>query len=79
MAKQTAWCGDNHIGTHLQSLGLYVETATVVAAIYSDTRDTIQIVSKTLHGLVYLLCQFSCRRHHNTVDSILRVSPVIEH
>ena len=79
MTEQAPGSGDNHIRTHLESLRLYVEAAAVIAAIDGDTGNAVQIVTKTLHGLVYLLCQLTCGSHDDTIDSILRISAVIKH
>ena len=79
MTEQAPGSGDNHICTHLESLCLNVETASVVAPIDCNTGNAVQIVAKTLHGLVYLLCQLTCGSHDDTIDSILRISAVIKH
>ena len=79
MRKQTAWCGDNHIGPHFKSFGLYVEAIAVITAIDGNGRDAFQIVAESLHGLVDLLSKFSGRGHHDAVYNIFRISPVIEH
>ena len=79
MTEQAPGSGDNHICTHLESLCLYVEAAAVVAPIDCNTGNAFQIVAKTLHGLVYLLCQLTRGSHDDTIDSILRISAVIKH
>ena len=77
--EQTTWGGYNHIGSHLQTLCFYIEAVAVVTTIDGHAADAIEIVAKALHGLVYLLGQFTGGRHDDAVDGILGKTSVVEH
>ena len=79
MAKQTPWCGNNHVSSHAQALHLLVIAWTVIATIYGHTAYTVKIIAESLHGLVYLLCQFACGRHDDAVDGIIGIVILVEH
>ena len=56
VGDETAWCGDDHVGSHTKTLELLVVAAGIVATINSHAAHAVQIVTESLHGLVYLLC-----------------------
>ena len=79
VAEQTAWGGNDHVGSHAERTLFLVIASTVVAAIDGHATHRVQIVAKTLHGLVYLLGELTCGSHDETVDGIGRIATVVEH
>ena len=79
MTEQTAGRGNEHIGAKPHATEFLFVSATVVTTIDSHRRYSIKIIAEALHGLVYLLGEFTGRGHHHTVDGILRVVAVVEH
>ena len=78
MAYQTAWGGNDHIGSALHAALFLLVSDAVVAAIYSHAAHVGQVIGKALHSLVNLLCKLSCRRHDDAVDGIGGVSSVLQ-
>ncbi len=48
------------------------------ATIHCYTADVVEIVGKTLHGLVDLLCQFASRAHDDAVDGIAGIASIAQ-
>lgn len=79
MAQQSAGSGYDHVGTQLQALHLLVISVSVIAAIHGNAAHPVKVITETLHGLVYLLGELARWRHHNAIDGVLRIAPVIKH
>ena len=69
---------NDDIGTKPQSFQFLIIATAVIATIDSHTGNTIQIVAEALHGLVYLLSQFTGRRHDDTINGIFGKSTIVE-
>ena len=78
VGQQSSRRGNDHVGSHLQSLRLLVEARAIVAAIDGHARHIVEIIAEALHGLVYLLRQFAGGRHHDAVDRIARIAAVVK-
>ena len=75
---QSARRSYDHRSTFLQRRQLVVVAVAVVAAIYRHAAYAVEIVSESLHGLVYLLCQLACGSHDETVHRIILVASVVK-
>ena len=78
MRDETPWCCYHHRSAFLQGSHFVVISVAVISAIDSHTADAIKIISEALHRLIYLLSQFPRRSHDKAVDSIIRISTIIE-
>ena len=78
VTEQSAWCGNQHIGTHTHRAQLLIVAVTIVTTVNSHAAHIIQIVAKALHGLVDLLCQLAGWRHDDGVDGILGIVAIVE-
>ena len=73
MTDKSAWGGNDDTCTRVETTLLLLVAYAIVATIYGNGTDAIEIVGETLHGLVDLLCQFTRWSHDDAVDSILGV------
>ena len=78
VADETAWGGDEHVGTLLHGTLLLLVADAVVAAIHRHAAYARGVIGKALHGLIDLLREFARRTHDDTVDGILRIAAVVE-
>ena len=78
MRDETSWCCYHHRRAFLQGCHLIIIPVAIISAIDSHTADAIKIIPEALHGLINLLCQFPCRSHDKAVDSIFRISAIVE-
>ena len=78
VAEQSAWRGNQHIGTHTHGTQLLVVAVAVVATVYGYAAHIVEIVAEALHSLIYLLGELACGRHDDGVDGILGIATIVE-
>ncbi len=75
---QSARRSNDHRCTFLQRRQLVVVAVAIIAAIYRHAAYAVEIVSESLHSLVYLLCQLACGSHDETVHCIIFVATIVK-
>ena len=78
VTEQSARCSNQHIGTHTHRAQFLIVAVAIVAAINGHTTYIVEIITKALHGLVYLLSEFASGRHDDAVDGILGIIAIVE-
>ena len=79
MGDEAAGRGNHHVSTQLERPDLLIVTVAVVASVNGHAAHIVEVVAEALHGLVDLLCQFTCGRHDDAVDGILGVTSIVKH